>query len=84
VDVLTCRICGFSLVDALDWGGDLHAGLCGECAGRKAALKYGGAAHERCEWCSEPGPLTAYRHPDEASPSRVCARCHRYATARER
>lgn len=79
MDVPVCRICGFSLVEALEWGRDLHAGLCGACAAQKAALQFGG---ERCEWCSDPGPLAEWPDPEGEGSSWVCARCHRVAAAR--
>jgi len=80
VDVPICRVCGFAIVEVLEWGRDLYGGLCGDCGYRKETLR---AGRDACEWCSEPetpdGPLAAWPDPDGNGVSWVCPRCYRGA-----
>lgn len=80
--VPVCRVCGFALVELLDWGRDLYGGLCPDCAYRKDVLR---GVRDACEWCSEPeapdGPLVAWPDPDGDGISWVCPRCYRGACA---
>jgi hypothetical protein len=88
VDVPTCRVCGFAILEVIDHGRDLYDGLCGDCAYRKFMLQHGLApGPEPCEWCSEletGGPLVAFDDGRGEGRSWVCQRCYRGALAHER